>query len=163
VKGEPITHAPGDKLDNSRIPMKPDGVIGLRSRAPPYLSRDEVHFPARGRVGLLLPFLVLEAKKEKDAPGFRAIQYQTAFAMRRFLKAQAEIDSRDSSCEPCLVWFFAYQGEQWRLHAGTFDHDGVVSSISKSIVPIYSANGLRKSTTYGRVQYSHRMALYNCC
>ncbi|KAF2624067.1 hypothetical protein BU25DRAFT_166430 [Macroventuria anomochaeta] len=123
VNGEPITHVSGDNLENSKISMRPDLVIGLR--ASPYIARSESHFPAKGRNKLLLPFLVLEAKKEKNAPGFRAIQYQTAFPVRRFLKAQADMDSRDSSCEPCLVWFFAYQGEQWRLHAGTIDRDKV--------------------------------------
>ena len=108
--------------------MRPDAVIGLRR--PSWMARSEAHFPAKNRNRLLLPFLVIEAKKEKDAPGFRSIQYQTAFPVRRFLKAQSDMDSRDTSCEPrepCLVWFFAYQGEQWRLHAGTLHRDKVVS------------------------------------
>jgi hypothetical protein len=107
--------------------MRPDTVIGLQP--PSSIAWSETHFPAKGRNSLFLPFLVIEAKKEKDAPGFRSIQYQTAFPVRRFLKAQSDIDSRDTFSEPCLVWFFAYQGEQWRLHAGTLDHDKVVSSI----------------------------------
>jgi hypothetical protein len=107
--------------------MRPDAVIGLRS--PSSIAWSGTHFPAKNRNSLLLPFLVIEAKKEKDAPGFRSIQYQTAFPVRRFLKAQSDIDSRDTSCEPCLVWFFAYQGEQWRLHAGTLDKDKVVSLV----------------------------------
>lgn len=147
VLEESITHASGDNLDNSRIPMKPDRVIGLR--APSYIARSETHFPARGRDRLFLPFLVIEAKKEKDAPGFRSILYQTAFPVRRFLKAQADIDSRDSSSEPCLVWFFAYQGELWRLYAGTLEHDKVVSS-SRIVTCSYSSGAFRDFTTYGK-------------
>jgi hypothetical protein len=78
----------------------------------------------------MLPFLVIEAKKEDSAVGFRAIQYQTAFPVRRLLKAQASLGDRDEPCEPCLVWFFAYQGEQWRLHVGTQDKDRVVNLTS---------------------------------
>ena len=107
--------------------MKPDAVIGLQS--PSSIARSETHFPAKNRANLFLPFLVIEAKKEKDAPGFRSIQYQTAFPVRRFLIAQSDIDGRDTSSEPCLVWFFAYQGEQWRLLAGTLDGDKVVSYV----------------------------------
>jgi hypothetical protein len=148
VEEAPITHASGDKLDKFSIPMQPDKVIGLR--APPYIARNELHFPVRGRDKLLLPFLVIEAKKEKDAPGFRSIQYQTAFPVRRFLKAQAEIDSRDSSCEPCLVWFFAYQGDQWRLYAGTLDCNKSVGSLLRNTVSTYSANSPREFTTCGK-------------
>jgi hypothetical protein len=78
----------------------------------------------------MLPFLVVEAKREKGAPGFQSILYQTAFPIRRFLKAQNEIDSRDDAAEPCLVWLLAYQGEQWRLHAGTLHGDKTVSNLS---------------------------------
>ncbi|KAF2181383.1 hypothetical protein K469DRAFT_792564 [Zopfia rhizophila CBS 207.26] len=102
--------------------MKPDRVIGLR--APSRIPQNASHFPVTGR-RILLPFLVVEAKKEEDAPGFRAIQYQTAFPVRRLLKAQDDLRSREQSSEPCLVWFFAYQGEQWRLHTGTYENDKV--------------------------------------
>jgi hypothetical protein len=76
---------------------------------------------------ILLPFLVVEAKKEKDAPGFRAIQHQTAFPIRRFLKAQHELFCGEQYSEPCLVWFFAYQGEQWRLHGGILEKGKTVN------------------------------------
>ncbi|KAH6865283.1 hypothetical protein BKA58DRAFT_463010 [Alternaria rosae] len=123
IKEELISHVSGDNLDSTNISMRPDAVIGLRS--PSSIARNETHYPAKNRPNLFLPFLVIEAKKEKDAPGFRSIQYQTAFPVRRFLMAQSDIDSRDDTSEPCLVWFFAYQGEQWRLHAGTLDEDKV--------------------------------------
>lgn len=119
-----ITHVAGDDLERRRISMRPDRVFGLRT--PSTVAPNDIHFPAEGREQLLLPFLVVEAKKERGAPGFRSILFQTAFPVRRFLRAQAEIDSRDSLCEPSLVWFFAYQGDIWRLHAGTLDRDKVV-------------------------------------
>jgi hypothetical protein len=75
---------------------------------------------------------VVEAKKEENPPGFRAIQYQTAFPVRRFLKAQNNLYNGDLSGEPFLVWFFAYQGEQWRLHVGIHENDKVVSLVQKN-------------------------------
>ena len=62
-----ITHALGDDLKNFNISMKPDRVIGLL--APSNMSHNNSHFPVIGR-RILLPFLVLEAKKEGDVPGF---------------------------------------------------------------------------------------------
>lgn len=105
--------------------MKPDRVIGLRP--PSRIPYDYSYFPIIGQ-RILLPFLVVEAKRESDAPGFRAIQYQTAFPIRRFLKAQLELGLREQSSEPCLVWFLGYQGDQWRLYAATQTKDKVVSS-----------------------------------
>lgn len=104
--------------------MKPDLVIGLR--APDHMSHDPIYFPVTGKQRLLLPFLVTEAKREGKAPGFRAIQIQTAFPIRRFLKAQYHLSNSVSTSELCLVWFLAYQGEQWRLHAAIYDDDQVV-------------------------------------
>jgi hypothetical protein len=74
----------------------------------------------------MLPFLVIEAKKEDGGPGFQAMQFQTAFPIRRFLLAQTNFKRSDASCEPSIVWFFAYQGEQWRLHFCVQDGQKVV-------------------------------------
>jgi hypothetical protein len=104
--------------------MKPDRVIGLRPHSPSF-HIDNL-FPISGR-RVMLPFLVVEAKKEESAVGFRAIQHQSAFPVRRLLRAQASLGDRDEPYEPCLVWFFAYQGEVWRLHIGIQDRDKVVS------------------------------------
>ncbi|KAH7385875.1 hypothetical protein BKA66DRAFT_548583 [Pyrenochaeta sp. MPI-SDFR-AT-0127] len=119
---ETITHALGDDLHAVSIPMNPDRVYGLRTSSR--LPYDYSNFPVKGR-RILLPFLVVEAKRENDAPGFRAIQHQTAFPVRRLLKAQDNVLSRGQLREPSLVWFFAYQGEQWRLHAGALKNDKV--------------------------------------
>lgn len=107
--------------------MKPDRVYGLR--CPSRVPFDYSNFPITGR-RILLPFLVVEAKKENDVPGFRAIQHQTAFPIRRLLKAQDDVLSREQVREPCLVWFFGYQGEVWRLHVGTLQKGKVVSRAS---------------------------------
>jgi hypothetical protein len=113
--------------------MKPDRVVGLR--APSRIPHDDTLFPVNGK-RIMLPFLVVEAKKEDGADGFRAIQYQTAFPVRRLLEAQATVEGRDESSEPCLVWFFAYQGEQWRLHVGTRSNNKVVSFGSSAVTQL---------------------------
>jgi hypothetical protein len=68
------------------------------------------------------PFLIVEAKKESGSPGFRSVERQTAFPIRRLLRLQAHVlESSKVAHEPPLVWFFAYQGEEWRLYAGTLE------------------------------------------
>ena len=103
--------------------MHPDRVVGLRrtrrfqkdiASSPPELK----HYPIRG-TDILYPFLVLEAKREDDAPGFRAVERQTAFPLRRFLTLQDALQKAGSKNLDPLVWFFGYQGEVWRLYAGT--------------------------------------------
>lgn len=130
MKEEAISHVLEDNLQDISISMKPDRVTGLR--APTGLPHNITYFPVSEK-RLLLPFLVVEAKKEDTAPGFRAIQNQTAFPIRRFLKAQYDICSVQLIGDICLVWFFAYQGEQWRLHAGTYDNVKVVIHHRKKI------------------------------
>ena len=75
---------------------------------------------------MLYPFLVLEAKREDDAPGFRSVERQTAFPLRRFLKLQDTLRKASSKSLDPLVWFFAYQGEVWRLYAGTIVDSNLV-------------------------------------
>jgi hypothetical protein len=112
--------------------MRPDRVVGLdvTSRLKRYISSMELHvtcFPLKGR-RILCPFLIIEAKKESDVPGFRAIENQTAFPLRRLLKVQDELrTARGLQTDPSLVWFLANQGEEWRLYAGTINSINVVS------------------------------------
>jgi len=103
--------------------MRPDRVVGLRktkgfqrdiASSPHQLN----HSPVSG-MDMLYPFLVLEAKRVDDAPGFRSVERQTAFPLRRFLKLQEALKKASSKNLDPLVWFFAYQGEVWRLYAGT--------------------------------------------
>ncbi|KAH7067282.1 hypothetical protein BKA63DRAFT_521878 [Paraphoma chrysanthemicola] len=118
AKEQPLNHARVDNLDHLSLSMKPDRVVGLRSAVR--IPHDTGLFPVIGRE-IMLPFLVVEAKQEQDAPGFRAIQSQTAFVVRRLLMAQKDLLHDVPFGEPCLIWFFAYRGEQWRLHVGTHD------------------------------------------
>jgi hypothetical protein len=126
---EKVSHAVGDDLQHFGISMEPDCIIGLR--APSKLPQDENLCPVSGRRQIVLPFLVLEAKRD-NGPGFSDIQYQTAFPIRRLLRAQTNLRECDSSSEPSLVWFFAYQGEQWRLYACVEDGQKVVRSHQSS-------------------------------
>jgi hypothetical protein len=104
--------------------MKPDRVLGLQS--PFRIPHSDELFPISG-TQVLLPFLIVEAKRADLASGFREIQYQTAFPIRRLLQAQAQIRRDDSFDEPSFVWFFAYQGDHWRLYACIEDDQRVVS------------------------------------
>ncbi|KAH7125094.1 hypothetical protein B0J11DRAFT_298105 [Dendryphion nanum] len=118
-----ISHDPEDyDLRNVSIPMTPDRVYGL-DVAPQTEPHPDI-FPVVGN-SILLPFLVVEAKRGENVPGFRSIQCQSAFPIRRLLKAQHSLFSKDSSTdqETPLVWFFGYQGDQWRLHGCTYEYD----------------------------------------
>lgn len=69
---------------------------------------------------LLFPFLLLEAKREKDAEGFQAMELQTAMPIRNALGLQYELtklleSSRNVLDVPGgpLIWFFAFCDEDW--------------------------------------------------
>lgn len=110
--------------------MKPDRVIGLSmsDRYRGYIRSFSVelsHSPLKKRQ-LIYPFLVLEAKRENDAPGFRYVEAQTAFPIRRFLRIQDELQRASKLKLDPLVWFFAFQGEEWRLHAAILNGNDMV-------------------------------------
>ncbi|PVI00855.1 hypothetical protein DM02DRAFT_728324 [Periconia macrospinosa] len=124
VKEKNVPHDANDGLEKSGISMNPDRVIGLE--APWWMRNDRgAYFPYFEKPLLLLPFLVIEAKKEKSAPGFRSVLCQSAFPIRRFLKIQDAERKDKTSCEPWLVWFFAYQGESWRLYGCILENQRV--------------------------------------
>ena len=114
-----------------RLKTRPDRVVGLynTNRFQAMInscSPNLKHSPVEGRRQLIYPFIVLEAKRERDAPGFRAVEEQTAFFVRRFLKLQDDLRiARGGNIDP-LVWFFASQGEEWRLYGGILEDDRVV-------------------------------------
>jgi hypothetical protein len=136
--GEVISHDPEDQLEHLKISMRPDRVIGLNvtRRLQEYLlltKSDVAYLPLVNR-RILLPFMLIEAKKETDVPGFRSIETQTAFPLRRLLKVQDELKSACAlQVDPPLVWFFANQGEEWRLYAGVTQESQVVSWLSCKI------------------------------
>lgn len=112
--------------------MQPDRFIGLRldRRYREHLGSLVVELTSRPHEDrdLFYPFLVVEAKREADAPGFIAIEAQTAFPIRRFLKLQDELQKASQMNHDPLVWFLAFRGDELRLYAGTLDRDTVVSS-----------------------------------
>ncbi|KAH8685482.1 hypothetical protein BGZ60DRAFT_395270 [Tricladium varicosporioides] len=126
VVGQEVSHEPEDNLANSGIPMKPDRVIGL-SRTEKFRGSIDacimnlVHDPVKSD-DMVYPFLVLEAKRERNPPGFRAIEAQTAFSIRRFLRIQEDLRTSCQGDFDPLVWFFAYQGDEWRLYAAVINH-----------------------------------------
>lgn len=110
--------------------MRPDRIVGLRLKEQyrPFFasnSLDITHSPIEGR-SILYPFLVVEAKREDNAPGFRYVEAQTSFPIRRLLKIQDDLRNAHCSNLNPLVWFFAFQGEEWRLYAGTLKDSSVV-------------------------------------
>jgi hypothetical protein len=110
--------------------MKPDRVIGLNmnNRYRGFVARNPAeltHYPGRNEQ-LLYPFCIMEAKRERNAPGFRAVEAQTAFPIRRFLLMQLALrDSSGGELDP-LVWFLANQGDIWRLYAAVPHRNKIV-------------------------------------
>jgi hypothetical protein len=127
VGEDPIFHDPDDELEASGVSMKPDRTIGLRMKRKyeKYLAPfpDDPTHSLYKNVDILYPFLVVEAKRESNTPGFRAIEAQTAFPIRRFLKLQDNLRKTSKMNLDPLVWFFAFQGEEWRLYAATLDYN----------------------------------------
>ena len=157
-----MSHDPQDDLENFGVPMKPDRVIGLsmNDRYRGYIRSFPVelsHSPVRKRRQLMYPFLVLEAKRENDAPGFRYVETQTAFPIRRFLRIQDELHTASGIKFVPLVWFFAFQGEEWRLHAAILDDEKkVVSFPSNSFTGNHSNRDLAAS--FSTVAWQSRVA-----
>ncbi|KAF2647602.1 hypothetical protein K491DRAFT_763598 [Lophiostoma macrostomum CBS 122681] len=127
----PMFHGPEDaNLGSLTISMAPDRIIGLgatRDLCTQALSTEHLLTHSLvAKMRALYPFLLVEAKKERNSPGFRAIEMQTAFPVRRLLQIQNNLRKASGiDCEFPLVWFFAYQGDDWRLYAGTLDSKGV--------------------------------------
>ena len=68
---------------------------------------------------LLFPFLILEAKSERNSKGFNASQIQTAFPIWALLKLQEGLQVNLPSDTPTagpLVWFISNQGDYWRVY-----------------------------------------------
>ena len=131
-----LRHIPDDGLSAiGGIPMKPDKLIGLRNTAR-YRQSISLHAPnieytPTANKDLLFPFLVLEAKREKGAPGFRAVEMQTAFAIRSLLGLQDGLRRASQDVLQPLVWFLGSQGDLWRLYGATLHRDEIVSRQEK--------------------------------
>ncbi|KAF7593678.1 hypothetical protein BBP40_011088 [Aspergillus hancockii] len=106
---------------------KPDIVIGLRKDGiiEELLQNNEhvVHSPTLNSPEMLFPFLILEAKSEVGGPGFQYVETQTAFPIRTLLNIQSSLD-KSTNIGRSLVWFLAYQGEEWKVYGCTPDGRG---------------------------------------
>ncbi|EAU36075.1 predicted protein [Aspergillus terreus NIH2624] len=76
---------------------KPDRILGLRkaNEIKDLLEANPDITSAVTKAGtdLVFPFLVLEAKSEKDTDGFEAIERQTAFPIRAMVNIQKDLES----------------------------------------------------------------------
>ena len=126
-----------DELEN--LPGKgvkerqPDRVFGLANT-----HFFEQYVPARKNIRhspfadgkVFYPFLIIEAKSEKGSPGFKSIESQTAFPIRTLLRLQQNLASSTGIKLDPLVWFFANQGDEWRVYAAVVDASKYVSENS---------------------------------
>jgi hypothetical protein len=88
------------------------------------------------------PFLILEAKAEKGAVGFSAVEAQTAFPIRTLLKIQQELQTvsepnHENDPGP-LVWFLANRGEEWRVYGSIVVGTSYVS-YSSNVVKVFQS------------------------
>ena len=76
---------------------------------------------------VLFPFLVLEAKSE-TGDSFDDIEIQTAFAIKKLLDIQLQLQSKTAERSQWqsgpLVWFLSHRGDEWRVAAAYVEtHD----------------------------------------
>lgn len=72
------------------------------------------------------PFLVLEAKSEKNTVGFESIERQTAFPIRAMVNIQKALETASSVPLDPLVWFLANRGDEWRVYGCVPDRSRIV-------------------------------------
>ncbi|KAL4941659.1 hypothetical protein BDV06DRAFT_194094 [Aspergillus oleicola] len=99
---------------------KPDRVLGLRraGELDTLLAQnpDTMATVVKGDIDMCFPFLVLEAKSEKNAVGFGSIERQTAFPIRTMLNVQRGLEAESLTPLNAIVWFLANQGDEWRVY-----------------------------------------------
>jgi hypothetical protein len=127
-----VTHCPDDSAAADGAPNKaPDLVLGLAmttsfkelTRIRPELRHTPIELDV---ASILYPFLVIEAKSEKGSPGFEAVEAQTAFPIRTFLRLQAQLNAQGPFSLDPLVWFMAFSGEQWHVYGCFIDDNKYV-------------------------------------
>lgn len=100
---------------------RPDRVLGLgRTPELEHLLAASPSIP-RTVIGedmdMYFPFLVLEAKSEKNSVGFESIERQTVFPIRAMLDLQRNLEAASNVPFDPLVWFLANRGDEWRVYA----------------------------------------------
>ena len=166
--GEPVIHDPADLAANKGLQsLEPDRVFGLgmtKSFERCVSFQPNLRHSPFGDRRLLYPFLVIEAKSEKGSPGFEYIETQTALPLRTCMKLQEDLaNSTESNLTP-LVWFMAYQGDQWRVYAGTVHDSAYVSPFRQSRdVHEIRLTVCRESIFSGKVRFYHKTTRFNFC
>jgi hypothetical protein len=136
---------------------KPDNVWGLRKTRSVAQYRSEFarrhdshelrHSPFKNS-DLTYPFLIVESKREGEGPGFEYAEAQSAFPIRTCLRLQEELKQVSGQHLVPLVWFLAYQGDEWRAAACIVDDGKYVSAALQKLV-ISLLNSPSKYTTCG--------------
>ena len=128
-----MNNDPSERLEERGVKQRsPDLVIALK--ATKSVSHFKTEFDLRHserrlrhspfkKSGLLYPFIIVESKGEERSPGFEAIQRQTAFPIRTCLQLQQNLQRESGEPLNPLVWFFAYQADEWRVSACVM-HEG---------------------------------------
>ncbi|EER25114.1 hypothetical protein CPC735_017160 [Coccidioides posadasii C735 delta SOWgp] len=106
---------------------QPDIIVGL-SETPELKNASEeyqglVFSPIKGEGCGVFHFLILEAKSESGGPGFSSVEIQTAFPIKTVLNVQKALNEATGNTILPLVWFLAYQGDEWRVYACYLDGD----------------------------------------
>lgn len=134
---EAVHHVLDVGLAKRGVPnQQPDRVYGLKhtdhlkSLLMSEKGQELRHSPFDG--GLVsYPFLILEAKAEKGAAGFSAVEDQTAFPIRTLLKIQQQLQtvsgSNNVNDPGPLVWFLANRGDEWRVYGCVVEGNAYVS------------------------------------
>jgi hypothetical protein len=165
-----VVHDPKVK-DKLQLPdKKPDRVVGLQETK----AFEEIFEEFSKEFGdeevvnrltpfndtlqpLLLPFLILEAKSERSADGFKKALVQTALPIWALLRLQEDVRVRasgDLSNTAPLVWYFANRGDSWRVYGCYITSDTPEKYVSE--LPcrlLYKANcHLGDRATLGRLR-----------
>lgn len=130
LKSDPV-----DKLDQFRIPhFEPDRVFGLgMTRSFQHYTKALTglqHSPFVEKRSTLYPFLVSEAKPEKNSPGFESIEAQTAFPIFSCVMLQQRLSQQTGVKLQPLVWFIPYLGDVWKVSACVLHQEKIVSCLS---------------------------------
>ena len=103
---------------------KPDRMYGLGMTQSFEIytrwRREITHSPFKDTgTPCLYPFLIIEAKSEKQTHGFDHIERQTELPLRTCLMLQRNLETSTGIPLQPLVWFVAFRGDEWRLYAAT--------------------------------------------